>query len=402
MDSGDIERERGITIMSKVTRVDYDQNVFNIVDTPGHQDFGGEVERVLSMVDGVILVVDATEGAMSQTKFVLAKALAAGAKPIVVYNKADRPAHRLGDGEVQNEVFDLFVNLDANDDQLDFPQFYASAKEGWAVAEVDDITDPAKREAGMGMGLILDSIGADLPCPTAPPKPFSMAVTMIGSDPFVGKLLTGRVHSGSAKIGMSVKCYKLPDPDSEIDASMVPSSSSGRVTKIFSVRGAAEREDMDVAEAGDIVTIAGIDGYVTDTIAAADWEDGALEVPLLDPSTISMSFAVNDSGLKSEGKFLTSGMIQDRLRKETETNVAVTISDAKDDGEEDGQAMRLRSQKKGEVLQGQGGGEVVEVNGRGELQLAVLAETMRREGFEFCIAAPKVIMRKDKVSGLQA
>jgi GTP-binding protein len=395
MDSGDIERERGITIMSKVTRVDYDDCVFNIVDTPGHQDFGGEVERVLSMVDGVILVVDATEGAMSQTKFVLAKALAAGAKPIVVYNKADRPAHRLSDGEVQNEVFDLFVNLDATDDQLDFPQFYASAKEGWAVAEVEDIEDPEKRKAGQGMGLILDSIKAELPCPVTPERPFAMAVTMIGSDPFVGKLLTGRIHSGTAKVGTPVKCYKLPAPDSGISAAEVTSRISGRVSKIYSVRGSADREDMDVAEAGDIVTIAGIDGYVTDTIAAADWEFGAIEVPLLDPSTISMSFAVNDSGLKSEGKFLTSGMIQDRLKKETETNVAITISDPNKDGEDAGAALRLRGQKKGQTLQGQGAGEASEVNGRGELQLAVLAEEMRREGYEFCIAAPKVIMRKD-------
>ncbi|KAJ0393977.1 hypothetical protein P43SY_009809 [Pythium insidiosum] len=352
MDSIDLERERGITIMSKCTRVEYGGHVLNIVDTPGHQDFGGEVERILSMVDGVVLVVDATEGPMSQTKFVLTKALNRGLKPLVVINKVDRETSRLN-GEVENELFDMFVALEANDDQLEFPVLYASAKQGWAVRDLDD-----PEEAKTDMKALLDQIIAYVPSPQADPSaPFSMAVTMIGHDPYVGRLATGRITSGSIKIGDPIQVLNLESQKLE----------TGKVTKLFVTKGVA-RSEVDSATAGDIVTVAGVQAFVSDTICNPTVTE-PLPSPQLDPPTISMTFGVNDSPIAGkEGKFLTSSHIKDRLQRECENNVAISVSNSESS-------------------------EAFNVHGRGELQLAILIENMRREGFEMCVSAPQVLFK---------
>ncbi|KAG7401635.1 hypothetical protein PHYBOEH_000167 [Phytophthora boehmeriae] len=354
MDSIDLERERGITIMSKCTRVEYNGHVLNIVDTPGHADFGGEVERILSMVDGVVLVVDATEGPMSQTKFVLTKALNRGLKPLVVINKVDRDTSRL-DGSVENELFDMFVALDADDDQLDFPVLYASAKQGWAVRDLED-----KSESQDNMMALLDEITRYVPAPDADDtKPFSMAVTMIGSDPYVGRLATGRIHSGTVKIGDSIQVMNLESKKLE----------TGRVTKMFVTRGVAKSE-ITSATAGDIVTIAGVNAYVSDTIADVAVTE-PIPSPQLDPPTISMTFGVNDAPTAGkDGKFLTSSHIKQRLERECENNVAISISQS-------------------------ASSEAFDVHGRGELQLAILIEEMRREGFEMSVSAPQVLFQTD-------
>lgn len=284
--------------MSKCTRVEYGDHTLNIVDTPGHQDFGGEVERILSMVNGVVLVVDATEGPMPQTKFVLSKALQAGIKPLVVINKVDRETSRVD--EVENEVFDLFCALDATDEQLEFPVLYASAKQGWAMSEMGDPRENMKP--------LLDEIVASIPHPEADAnQPFSMAVTMIGYDPYVGRLVTGRINSGRVKVGDPIKVLNLENGELE----------TGRVTKLFVTAGMTKTV-IEEASAGDIVSLAGVDAYVSDTVCNPAVEEG-LPVQQLDPPTISMTFGVNDSPLGGKtGKFLTSSHIGDRLKKESQ------------------------------------------------------------------------------------
>ncbi len=355
MDSNDLERERGITILSKCTAVDWEDTHINIVDTPGHADFGGEVERILSMVDGVVLLVDSSEGPMPQTKFVLGKALKIGLKPIVVINKADKPDAR--PDEVLNEIFDLFVSLDANDEQLDFPVLYASGRNGWAVKELND----EKKDLRPLFELILSYV-SEPKCDEN--KSFSMLATTLEADKFVGRILTGKIYSGTLKVNDAVKVI---NKNGEIERT--------RITKIMAYQG-LERVALNEAHAGDIVAVAGVvKGTVADTICAMDVTE-AIEAQPIDPPTLSMTFSVNDSPLAGrEGDKVTSRMIWDRLQKEAECNIALKIS---------------RSETS----------ESFEVAGRGELQLGVLIETMRREGFELSISRPRVLMRKDEDGNL--
>ena len=351
MDSNDLERERGITILSKCTAVDWNGTHINIVDTPGHADFGGEVERILSMVDGVVLLVDASEGPMPQTKFVLGKALKIGLKPIVVINKADKQDAR--PDEVLDEIFDLFVSLDANDAQLDFPVLYASGRNGWAVKELSD----EKKDLTPLFELILSYV----PEPVCEKdKPFSMLATTLEADKFVGRILTGKIHSGILKVNDAVKVI---NDSGEVERT--------RITKIMAYKG-LERVALNEAHAGDIVAVAGIvKGTVADTICAPEVTE-AIEAP----PTLAMTFSVNDSPLAGrEGDKVTSRMIWDRLQKEAECNIALKIS---------------RTETT----------DAFEVAGRGELQLGVLIETMRREGFELSISRPKVLFHKDESGNL--
>ncbi len=353
MDSNDIERERGITILAKATSVEWKGARINIVDTPGHADFGGEVERILNMVDGVCLLVDAAEGPMPQTKFVLAKALALGLRPIVVLNKVDKP-----DAEPDralNEVFDLFANLGANDEQLDFPHVYASGRSGWADMDLDG---PRK-----DLSALFDLILRHVP----PPKqlerqdePFRMLATTLSADPYLGRILTGRVESGRIATGAALKALSRDGDRIE----------QFRVTKILAFRGLAQTP-IDTAEAGDIVTLAGMTkATVADTLCALE-VDTALPAQPIDPPTITVTFGINDSPLAGrDGNKVQSRVIRDRLMKEAEQNVAIKIADTP-------------------------GGEAFEVSGRGELQMGVLIENMRREGFELSISRPRVIMREE-------
>ena len=355
MDSNDLERERGITILSKCTAVDWNGTHINIVDTPGHADFGGEVERILSMVDGVVLLVDASEGPMPQTKFVLGKALKIGLKPIVVINKADKQDAR--PDEVLDEIFDLFVSLDANDAQLDFPVLYASGRNGWAVKELSD----EKKDLTPLFELILSYV----PEPVCEKdKPFSMLATTLEADKFVGRILTGKIHSGILKVNDAVKVI---NDSGEVERT--------RITKIMAYKG-LERVALNEAHAGDIVAVAGIvKGTVADTICAPEVTE-AIEAQPIDPPTLAMTFSVNDSPLAGrEGDKVTSRMIWDRLQKEAECNIALKIS---------------RTETT----------DAFEVAGRGELQLGVLIETMRREGFELSISRPKVLFHKDESGNL--
>ena len=355
MDSNDLERERGITILSKCTAVDWNGTHINIVDTPGHADFGGEVERILSMVDGVVLLVDASEGPMPQTKFVLGKALKIGLKPIVVINKADKQDAR-PDG-VLDEIFDLLVSLDANDAQLDFPVLYASGRNGWAVKELSD----EKKDLTPLFELILSYV----PEPVCEKdKPFSMLATTLEADKFVGRILTGKIHSGILKVNDAVKVI---NDSGEVERT--------RITKIMAYKG-LERVALNEAHAGDIVAVAGIvKGTVADTICAPEVTE-AIEAQPIDPPTLAMTFSVNDSPLAGrEGDKVTSRMIWDRLQKEAECNIALKIS---------------RTETT----------DAFEVAGRGELQLGVLIETMRREGFELSISRPKVLFHKDESGNL--
>ena len=355
MDSNDLERERGITILSKCTAVDWSGTHINIVDTPGHADFGGEVERILSMVDGVVLLVDASEGPMPQTKFVLGKALKIGLKPIVVINKADKQDAR--PDEVLDEIFDLFVSLDANDAQLDFPVLYASGRNGWAVKELSD----EKKALTPLFELILSYV----PEPVCEKdKPFSMLATTLEADKFVGRILTGKIHSGILKVNDAVKVI---NDSGEVERT--------RITKIMAYKG-LERVALNEAHAGDIVAVAGIvKGTVADTICAPEVTE-AIEAQPIDPPTLAMTFSVNDSPLAGrEGDKVTSRMIWDRLQKEAECNIALKIS---------------RTETT----------DAFEVAGRGELQLGVLIETMRREGFELSISRPKVLFHKDESGNL--
>ena len=351
MDSNDLEKERGITILAKCTSIQWKDTRINIIDTPGHADFGGEVERILSMVDGVLVLVDAAEGPMPQTKFVLMKALAQGLRPIVVINKVDRPDSRVD--EVVNEVFDLFVALDANDAQLDFPIIYASGRNGWAVKDLAD----TNRE---NLHVIMEEVVRYVEAPDADPDAqFAMLTTLIESDNFLGRILTGKVESGTAKVGMPVKALRLDGTTVE----------QGRITKLLSFDG-IERVPVNEAAAGAIVSIAGLtNATVADTICSIEVAH-ALKATPIDPPTMAITIAVNDSPLAgTEGTKVTSRMIRDRLYKEAEGNVAITVKDTE-------------------------AGDAFEVGGRGELQLGVLIETMRREGYELSVSRPRVLFRK--------
>ena len=352
MDSNDLERERGITILSKCTSVNWNGTHINIVDTPGHADFGGEVERILSMVDGVVLLVDSSEGPMPQTKFVLGKALKLGLRPIVVINKADKADARVD--EVLDEIFDLFVSLNANDQQLDFPVLYASGRNGWAVKEMTD----EKKDLSPLFQLILDYV----PEPSCDLNaPFSMLATTLEANKFIGRLLTGKIQTGTLHVNDTVKVLNGENQELE----------RVRISKILAYRG-LERVALEEAHAGDIVAVAGIvKGTVADTICALDVNQSIKAQPI-DPPTLAMTFSINDSPLAGrEGDKVTSRMIWDRLCKEAEGNIALRIS-------------RTDSS------------DSFEVAGRGELQLGVLIETMRREGFELSISRPRVLMKRDE------
>lgn len=353
MDSNDLERERGITILAKATSVEWKTTRINIVDTPGHADFGGEVERILSMVDGVVLLVDAAEGPMPQTKFVTSKALALGLRPIVVLNKVDKP-----DAEPDralDEVFDLFAALDADEDQLDFPHLYASGRSGWADAEPDG----PRKDLSALFNLIVNHVPAPRQAAQADDD-FRMLATTLGADPFVGRILTGRVESGRLKVGATVQALTRHGQKIE----------QFRVTKIQAFRGLGQ-QDIGEAVAGDIVSIAGMSkATVADTICALAVDEPLAAQPI-DPPTITVTFGINDSPLAGrDGKKVQSRVIRDRLMKEAESNVAIKIADTP-------------------------GGEAFEVSGRGELQMGVLIENMRREGFELSISRPQVIMREE-------
>ena len=352
MDSNDLERERGITILAKCTSVQIGEQRINIVDTPGHADFGGEVERILSMVDGALLLVDASEGPMPQTKFVLAKALRRGLRPIVVINKVDKPDQRAL--EVQTEVFDLFALLGADDAQLDFPTLFASAKQGWADESLDGPRN--------SMQPLYKRIIAHVEAPEAQDDgPFRMLATTLESDPYIGRVLTGRIYSGVARVNMPVKALR---PDGTV-------IENSRLTKLLAFRG-IERVPVSEAIAGDIVAIAGLgDPTVADTIC-----DPLVEEPLhaqpVDPPTLAMTFGINTSPLAGrDGDKVQSRVIRNRLMKEGEGNVAIRITETADR-------------------------DAFEVAGRGELQLGVLIETMRREGFELSISRPRVLFKTDE------
>ncbi|MEX0307639.1 MAG: translational GTPase TypA [Ruegeria sp.] len=359
MDSNDLERERGITILAKATSVEWKGTRVNIVDTPGHADFGGEVERILSMVDGVVLLVDAAEGPMPQTKFVTSKALALGLRPIVVLNKVDKP-----DAEPDralDECFDLFANLGADDDQLDFPAMYASGRSGWADMELDG---PRK-----DLTALFDLIVDHVPAPRQADRkdePFQMLATTLGSDPFIGRILTGRVESGTLKAGDSLKALSR-------DGTLIENF---RASKILAFRGLAQ-QPIDIAEAGDIVTIAGMSKATVADSLVSPQVDEALPAQPIDPPTITVTFGINDSPLAGrDGKKVQSRVIRDRLMKEAESNVAIRITDTP-------------------------GGEAFEVAGRGELQMGVLIENMRREGFELSISRPQVLFREEEGQRLE-
>ncbi len=349
MDSGDLEKERGITILAKPTSVLWSGYRLNIIDTPGHADFGGEVERVLHMADGVILLVDAAEGPMPQTKFVLGKALAQGLRPIVIINKVDKPDAR--SEAVVDEVFDLFVALDANDAQLDFPILYASGRDGWCVA---DLADERSSLAPL-LNVVVDHV----PPPNLPEDgEFAMLATLLDSDQFLGRCLTGRVMQGTASINQTVHALSL-------DGKIVE---RGRLTKLLKFEG-TQRVAVDTVRAGDIVCIAGLtQASVSDTIASPAVTKALSSTPI-DPPTMSVTITVNDSPLAgTEGSKVTSTMIRQRLLAEAEVNVAITFNE---------------SESK----------DSFEIGGRGELQLGVLIETMRREGFELTVSRPRVLYK---------
>jgi len=354
MDSNDLERERGITILAKCTSVEWKGTHINIVDTPGHADFGGEVERILNMVDGVIVLVDASEGPLPQTKFVVSKALKRGLRPIVAINKIDRPDER--HVEVLNEVFDLFANLDATDEQLDFPVLYGSGRNGWMAR---DPSGPAENLAPM-FDLILEHV----PPPAVDDGPFRMLATTLDADPFLGRILTGRVTSGTVKPNQALKAL---DRDGKVLENF-------RVQKVLAFRG-LERVPVESAGAGDIIALAGMsEANVADTLA-----DPSVEEPLpaqpVDPPTLSMTFRINDGPFAGqEGDKVQSRVIRDRLLKEAERNIAIRVAENEDR-------------------------DSFSVSGRGELQLAILIENMRREGFELTVSRPKVVFEMDAETG---
>ncbi|MBL8672978.1 MAG: translational GTPase TypA [Alphaproteobacteria bacterium] len=355
MDSNDLEREKGITILAKCTSVVWKGTRVNIVDTPGHADFGAEVERILNMVDGVVVLVDASEGPLPQTKFVTGKALKLGLRPIVLINKVDRADQRAH--AVHDEIFDLFAALDANDDQLDFPTLFASAKQGWAAA-----TPEGPRE---DMGPLFDLIVRHVPPPKVEASgPFTMLATTLEANPYLGRLLTGRIQTGKARPNMQVKALTR-------DGKVLEQT---KITKILAFRG-LDRQPIEEAVAGDIIAIAGFENAtVADTLCSVEVETPLPAQPI-DPSTIAMTFCVNDGPLAgTEGDKVTSRMIRARLMREAEGNVAIRVKDTETT-------------------------DAFEVSGRGELQLAVLIETMRREGFELCVGRPRVLYQVDAETG---
>ena len=357
MDSGDLEKERGITILAKPTSIMWQDIRINIIDTPGHADFGGEVERVLHMADGVILLTDAAEGPMPQTKFVLGKALKQGLKPIVIINKVDRPDGR--PEEVVDEVFDLFVALDANEDQLDFPILYASGRDGWCVRSLDD-----PRES---LNPLLDLVISHVPAPNLDAEaPFAMLATLLDSDQYLGRCLTGRVVQGKARVNEAVHAVNL-------DGKVVE---AGRLTKLLRFEG-TDRVPVEEVQAGDIICIAGLAvASVSDTIATKDVTTPLQSTPI-DPPTMAVTITVNDSPLAGrEGSKVTSTLIRERLLAEAEVNVAITFQES-------------------------AGKDSFEIGGRGELQLGVLIETMRREGFEMTVSRPNVLLQRDDNGQLQ-
>ncbi|MFM7084370.1 MAG: translational GTPase TypA [Hyphomicrobium sp.] len=354
MDSNDLERERGITILAKCTSVQWKGTRINIVDTPGHADFGGEVERILNMVDGVVVLVDASEGPLPQTKFVVSKALKQGIRPIVAINKIDRPDER--HLEVLNEIFDLFANLDATDEQLDFPVLYGSGRNGWMAL------DPAGPKESLAP--MFDLIVQHVPPPTIQEGPVRILATTLEADAFLGRILTGRVTSGKVKSNQMLKALNR-------DGKVVENF---RVTKLLGFRG-LDREPIEEAEAGDIVALAGMsEATVADTLC-----DPSIETPLstqpIDPPTLSMTFRINDGPFAGqEGDKVQSRVIRERLLKESERNIAIRVSTSSDS-------------------------DSFDVSGRGELQLAILIENMRREGFELTVSRPQVVIRLDEATG---
>ena len=361
MDSNDQERERGITILAKCTSVlwhgEGGDTRINIIDTPGHADFGGEVERILGMVDGCLLLVDAEEGVMPQTKFVLGKALKLGLKPIVVLNKVDRPHAR--PDHVLNDAFDLFASLGASDEQLDFPHLYASGKQGWAVKELED--------DHKDLGPLFEAIVRHTPPPAQESRtdePARLLAVLIEADPFLGRLLTGRVESGRLTAGMAIKALSREGKEIE----------RGRISKLLAFRG-LKRTAVDEAFAGDIVAVAGLSkATVADTLCAPEVAD-ALPAQPIDPPTIAITVSINDSPLAGrDGDKVQSRVIRARLLREAEANVAVKVAETPDK-------------------------DAMEVAGRGELQLGVLIETMRREGFEVSISRPRVVYQTDPETG---
>jgi GTP-binding protein len=355
LDRGDLERERGITILAKCTSVVWQGTRINIVDTPGHADFGGEVERILNMVDGAIVLVDAAEGPLPQTKFVVGKALARGLKPIVVVNKVDRQDAR--PDEVHTEVFDLFAALGASDAQLDFPMLYASGRQGWADATLDG----PRRD----LSALFDLVLRHVPAPALDKDaPFAMVATILDYDSYLGRVLTGRVEQGRARVNMPLRVLRG-------DGCVIE---TGRLTRLLSFRG-LERVPVEEAEAGDIIAVAGLaEATVPDTICAPEQAVPMPAIPV-DPPTLAMTFRINDGPLGGrEGRKVTSRQIRDRLHREAEGNVAIKVKDSEE-------------------------AEAFEVAGRGELQLGVLIETMRREGFELTIGRPRVILKRDEATG---
>jgi GTP-binding protein len=355
MDSNDLERERGITILAKVTSLLWKDRRINIVDTPGHADFGGEVERILNMVDGAVLLVDAAEGPMPQTKFVLSKALKIGLKPIVLVNKIDRPDER--HVQVVNEVFDLFAALDATNEQLDFPILYGSAKQGWIAS-----SPQGPKES---MAPLFDLVQSHVAPPVVEDGPFRMLVTTIEAHPFLGRVLTGRIRSGTVKPNQNVKALSR-------DGSLVE---QGRTSKVLSFRG-LERHPVEEALAGDIVAISGLmAATVSDTICDPSIADPIAAQPI-DPPTLTMTFRINDGPLAGqEGDKVQSRVIRERLLREAEGNIALRVTPSETET------------------------DAFEVAGRGELQLGILIETMRREGFELTVGRPRVVLRTDEATG---
>ena len=360
MDSGDIERERGITISAKPTSIQWGEYKINIVDTPGHADFGGEVERILSMVDGVVLLVDSAEGPLPQTKFVLSKALKLNLRPIVCINKIDRGDAR--PDEVLNETFDLFDKLGATDSQLDFPYLYACGRDGWAIRDLKDIDNPNKDLTPL-FQLIVDHV----PAPDCNgtrcqiDAPFTMLATTLEADPYVGRILTGKIESGTVRVGQSVKAINMKGEFIE----------NAKITKIIEHQGVT-KVSRESASAGDIVVIAGFSkATVADTLCDPSVNEPIPAMPI-DPPTLTMTFFVNTSPLAGQsGKKLTSRMIGERLFREAETNIALRVTQSANN-------------------------EAFEVSGRGELQLGILIETMRREGFELSVSRPRVVMKTDE------
>ncbi len=355
LDRNELERERGITILAKCASVVWKGVRINVVDTPGHADFGGEVERILSMVDGALVLVDAAEGVLPQTKFVVAKALARGLRPIVVVNKVDRGDAR--PDEVHTEVFDLFAALGATDEQLDFPMLYASGRQGWA--------DPSPHGPRRDLSALFDLILRHVRAPAlAAEAPFAMIATILEYDNFLGRVLTGRLEQGRARLNMPVKVLR---PDGNV-------VETGRMTKLLSFRG-LDRVPVEQAEAGDIIAVAGLaEATVPDTIGAPELA-APLPAAAVDPPTLAMTFRINDGPLAGrEGKKVTSRQIRERLFREADGNVAIRVSDSNET-------------------------EAFEVAGRGELQLGVLIEQMRREGFELCIGRPRVLTRRNPETG---